>query len=112
MATEPIEVFEGSGNVYADLGLPDADTHYIKSKLVVELYRLTTALKLTQAKTAERLGITQPEVSRLFKGRFREYSVERLMNFLTAFDQDVEITVRPHPKAGEGGKITFTLATA
>lgn len=81
-------------------------------RIVAQLYRLSNARKLTQAKAGELMGINQPEVSRLFKGRFREYSVERLMGFLTAFDQDTEITVRPHPKAGEGGKITFTLASA
>ena len=112
MATEHVEIHQSSGNIYADLELPDAEIHYIKSQIVIQLYRLTNLRKLTQAKAGELMGISQPEVSRLFKGRFREYSVERLMGFLTAFDQDVEITVRPHPKAGEGGRISFTLATA
>ena len=53
------------------------------------------------------MGISQPEVSRLFKGQFREYSVERLMAFLTDFDRDVEIVVKPRRKSGERGQITF-----
>ena len=58
------------------------------------------------------MGISQPEVSRMFKGNFREYSVERLMEFVTAFDRDVEIVVRPHRKAGKPGRITFVPAAA
>ena len=65
----------------ADLGLPHADAHSLKAQIVTELYRLTNARKLTQAKASAIMGISQAEVSRLFKGRFREYSVERLMAF-------------------------------
>lgn len=90
MSDHETEIYRGSSNVFADLGLPDAKTHYIKAQIVSQLYRLANSLKLTQAKAGELMGISQPEVSRLFKGRFREYSVERLMGFLTAFDQDVE----------------------
>lgn len=58
------------------------------------------------------MGISQPEVSRLFKGHFREYSVERLMEFLTAFDRDVEIVSKPRKKSGERGQMTFKPVTA
>lgn len=102
----------GSVNIFADLGLPDAETHFLKAQIVSEIYRLAHARKLTQAQAGERMGISQPEVSRLFKGNFREYSIERLMGFLTAFGRDVEIVVRPHKKAGKGGRITFRPATA
>lgn len=102
----------GSGNIFADLGLPDAQAHFLKAQIVSEIYRLTSARKLNQTQAGKRMGITQPEVSRLFKGNFREYSVDRLMGFLTAFDRDVEITVRPHKKAGKAGKITFTPVAA
>jgi predicted XRE-type DNA-binding protein len=110
VTAQEVEVHETKGNIFADLGLPDAETHYLKAQIVTELYRLTTARKLTQAKAGEVMGISQPEVSRLFKGHFREYSVERLMGFLTAFEQDVEIVVRPHSKAGEAGRIAFKPA--
>ncbi len=112
--TRKIKVEEGSGNIFADLGLPDAETHFLKAQIVSEIYRLATARKLTQAATGKRMGISQPEVSRLFKGNFREYSIERLMGFLTAFDRDVEIVARPHRRADskrkKSGKITFTIA--
>jgi len=90
MSTGRIEVYESSGNVFADLGLPDADSHFLKAQLVSELFRLTRQRRLTQAKAGELMGISQPEVSRLFKGNFREYSVDRLMAFLTAFDRDTD----------------------
>jgi predicted XRE-type DNA-binding protein len=97
----------GSGNIFADLGLPDAGPHFLKAQIVSEIYRLCTARKLTQVQVGKRLGISQPEVSRMFKGHFREYSIERLMEFLTSFDRDVEIVVRPHKKSRKGGRIIF-----
>ena len=72
---------------------------------MAEIYRLTKQRKLTQSAAGRRMGISQPEVSRMFKGRFQEYSVDRLMTFLTTFDRDVEIRVRPHKKAGHKGRI-------
>lgn len=105
---------KSSGNVFADLGLPDAETHFLKAQIVAEIYRLATERKLTQAAAGARMGVSQPEVSRLFKGNFREYSVDRLMGFLTAFDRDVEIVARPHrrKKGAKGGRIIFTPAAA
>lgn len=97
----------GGGNIFADLGLPDAETHFLKAQIVSEIYHLANKRKLTQAESGKRMGISQPEVSRLFKGHFREYSIERLMGFLTTFDRDVEIVVRPHKRAGKLGRITF-----
>ncbi len=102
------KVLMGSANIFADIGLPDAEAHLLKAEIVAEIYRLSRERKLTQEQLGSLVGVSQPEVSRLFKGRFREYSVERLMSFLTAFDRDVEIIVRPHRKSGKPGKITFT----
>src|SRR5262245_22225345 len=102
-----IQVESGSDNIFADLGLPDAETHLLKAQIVSEIYRLTRRRKLTQAQAGKRLGISQPEVSRMFRGNFREYSVDRLMEFLTRFDRDVEIVVKPHKKTGRQGRITF-----
>lgn len=107
-----IKVEVGSGNIFADLGLPDADTHFLKAQIVAEIYRLTNQRKLTQVQAGKLIGISQPEVSRMFKGNFREYSVDRLMAFLTAFDRDVEIVVRPHKMAGKAGRITFSPIAA
>ena len=110
--TRKIRVEKGSGNIFADLGLPDAERHFLKAQIVSEIYRLAKGRKLTQAQAGKLLGISQPEVSRMFKGNFREYSVDRLMGFLTAFDRDVEIVVRPRKKAGKGGSIIFTPKAA
>lgn len=107
-----IKVERGSSNIFADLGFPDAEERLLKAQIVAEIYRLTNMRKQTQARTGKLLGISQPEVSRMFRGHFEEYSVDRLMNFLTAFSQDVEIVVRPHKKTGRTGKITFTPVAA
>src|SRR5580658_9308537 len=101
MMARKVKVEVGSGNIFADLGLPDADTHFLKAQIVSEIYRITNARKLTQAKAGKLMGITQPEVSRMFKGSFREYPIERLIGFLTSFDRDVEIVVKPHKKTGK-----------
>lgn len=103
-------VHETRDNIFADLGRPDAATHYLKAQIVAELYRLATVRKLTQAKAGDLMGISQPEVSRLFKGHFREYSVERLLAFLTAFDCDVEIVARPRTSTSLRGKVSFRPA--
>ncbi|HMJ42985.1 MAG TPA: helix-turn-helix transcriptional regulator [Pseudolabrys sp.] len=105
--TRKQKVEVSSDNIFADLGLPDAGPHFLKAQIVSEIYRLAAARKLTQVQVAKRLDISQPEVSRMFKGHFREYSIERLMEFLTGFDRDVEIIVRPHKKSGKAGRITF-----
>lgn len=107
MMARKSKVEAGSDNIFADLGLPDAGPHFLKAQIVSEIYRLAEARKLTQVQIGKRLNISQPEVSRMFKGHFREYSVERLMEFLTSFGRDVEIVVRPHKKSGKAGRITF-----
>ena len=112
MSATPNAVHESAANIFADLGLPDAERHFLKAQIVAELYRLTGERKLPQAKAGALMGISQPEVSRLFKGNFREYSVDRLMAFLTAFDLDVEITSRPRAPAAAQGVITFKPISA
>jgi hypothetical protein len=73
---------------------------------------ITNARKLTQAQSGRRMDVSQPEVSCLFKGHFREYSIERLMGSLTTFDRDVEIVVRPHKRVGKTARITFAPGEA
>lgn len=104
------EVSESGPNIFADLGFPDADAHLLKAQIVAELWRLTKARSLTQGDAGKLMGITQPEISRLFKGHFRNYSVERLLKFLTAFDRDVEIRVRPATR--RKGEVSFTTTRA
>jgi predicted XRE-type DNA-binding protein len=110
MTAKNTRIHEGGANIFADLDLPDADNHFLKAQIVAELYRLTTERKLTQQKAGVLMGISQPEISRLFKGHFREYSVDRLMTFLTSFDRDIEIVARPRDKRSKKarrGQITF-----
>jgi predicted XRE-type DNA-binding protein len=88
-------VNKSSGNVFHDLGLPEAPELLAKAQLVSRIARILEQKNLTQVQAAERLGIDQPKVSLLLRGRFEGYSLERLMRFLNALDQDVRIVVRP-----------------
>jgi len=103
-----VGVEEGSGNVFADIGLPHAEQELLKARLTLQIYKLIKARDLTQAKAGEILGIKQPHVSALMRNRAGTFSVERLMEFLTALGQDVEITVRPTRK--EHGKVSVVVA--
>ena len=94
----PKRVTESSGNVFADLGLPNADQELLKAKLTLKIYRIIKQRGLTQTQAAEVLGIRQPHVSLLMRNRAGTFSVGRLIDFLTALGQDVEITVRPARK--------------
>ncbi|HVQ66462.1 MAG TPA: helix-turn-helix transcriptional regulator [Burkholderiales bacterium] len=107
MTKRKIEAHESSGNVFADLGLPDSEERMLKAGIVVELRRLIKERELTQVKAAKLVGISQPDLSHLLRGDFDDYSAERLMKMLTAFEQDIEIIMKPHRKAGQRGRITF-----
>ena len=87
-----------TGNVCADIGLADADEHLIKAGLGVKIDRIIRQRQLTQAATAQLIGIDQPKVSAMLAGQFRGYSVERLMRFLVALGHDVEIVVKPRKR--------------
>jgi len=102
----------GSSNIFADLGLPDAEDMLLKSTIVIELRCLIEERSLSQTAAAKLIGINQADLSKILRGRFRGYSEARLMRMLTAFSQDVEITTRPHRKAGEIGKIVFKRRAA
>ena len=91
-------VEDGSGNVFADLGFPNPEREQLRAHLTLEIYRVIKSRNLTQAKTGEILGIPQPRVSGLMRGRGQSFSVERLMEFLTALGQDIRITVTPTRK--------------
>ena len=96
-------VTESSGNVFEDLGLGAAGELAIKFDLVAAIYRTITAQGFkNQAEAAVRMGIDQPRVSKLLRGYFDEYSVEKLLEFLAALGNDVEIRVSRHAKAKRG----------
>ncbi len=90
-----IEVEMGSGNVFADLGLPDAEKLKIKSGLVIEITKAVRKLGLTQEEAARRMGITQPKVSGMLRGDFSNLSERKLMDCLNRLGYDIEIKVRP-----------------
>lgn len=90
-----IEVQRGSGNVFADLGLPDADKLKIKSGLVIEIRKAMRQLGLTQQEAAKRMGITQPKVSDMMRGDFSNLSERKLMDCLNRLGYDIEIKVKP-----------------
>ncbi len=84
---------KGSSNVFADLGYGDPDTHLLKAQLVSRIDEIMTGRKLTQAEAAQAMGLSQPDVSRLLKGQFRDVSVERIMRMLTRLGCDVDIVI-------------------
>jgi predicted XRE-type DNA-binding protein len=84
------------GNIFADIGLPNAEEHLVKAKLVLRIDRILRQRGLKQVDAARVMGITQPDVWRLLRGDFRQVSVERLLRFLVALGQDVEIVIKPH----------------
>lgn len=94
-----IEVQRGSGNVFADLGLPDADKLKIKTGLVIEIRKAIRRLELTQQEAASRMGITQPKVSDMMRGDFTNLSERKLMDCLNRLGYDIEIKVKPASKA-------------
>ena len=95
---EPGHIERGSGNVFADLGIPNPDLALAKAELVRRIRDVIAERKLTQAKAAELLGLDQPKVSALVRGRVAGYTIDRLFRFLIALGQRVEITVRPNAK--------------
>lgn len=109
---DEIPVSEGSGNVFADLGLPDADALQMKAELTRQLYNRIKALGLSQVETAKRLGLKQPDVSKLMHGRFTGFSADRLIALLNVLEIDVDIVLRPHSEnGGHRGTIRVMQAT-
>ena len=86
----------GSRNVFKDLGVPNADDHMVKAELVFKIDTIIKKRRPKQVEAARLFGIRQPDVSNMLRGNFRQFSVERLLRFLVALDQDVEIVVKPH----------------
>jgi predicted XRE-type DNA-binding protein len=103
-------VTHGTGNVFADLGFPDAAERQARLRLAFALNQELDARNISQADAARVLGVTQPKVSALRRYKLAGFSVERLMNLLTALDQDVEIVIRRKPRSRKGGRITVVAA--
>ncbi|MGO8757535.1 MAG: helix-turn-helix domain-containing protein [Terracidiphilus sp.] len=104
-AKSPIGAEESSGNVFADLGIPHPEQELLKARLTLEIYRIVRKRGLTQNEAGKILGIRQPHVSALMRNRAGSFSVERLMDFLAALGQDVEISVKP--ARGRQGEVSL-----
>lgn len=103
-------IVRGTGNVFADLGYPDADERQTKLRLTHAINQIIGERRLTQVDAAGVLGVTQPKVSVLLRYRLEGFSVERLMTFLTALDRDVEIVIRKKPRSRRDARITVVAA--
>ena len=86
----------GSRNVFKDIGVPNAEEHLVKAQLVFKIDAIMKDRGLKQVEAADLFGVRQPDVSKMLRGEFRQFSVERLLRFLVALNQDVEIVVKPH----------------
>ncbi|MGA9713984.1 MAG: helix-turn-helix transcriptional regulator [Candidatus Sulfotelmatobacter sp.] len=103
-------VVQGSGNVFADLGLRDAGEKQTRVRLAVAINQIIEAQRLSQAAAARLLDINQPKISALVNYRLEGFSVERLMHFLNALDRDVEIVIRKKPRSKRAARIVVTGA--
>jgi predicted XRE-type DNA-binding protein len=103
-------VIPSSGNVFADLGLRDAEEKQTRVRLAFAVNRIIAAQRLSQNEAARLLEINQPKVSALANYRLNGFSVERLMHFLNALDRDIEIVIRKKPRSRKAAKIVVTAA--
>ena len=105
MKTDNVKIERGSKNVFVDLGIPDADAHLLKAELVTRIDKIIRRRGLKQVEAAKLLGLSQPDVSRLLRGNFRQYSMERLLRLLTALGRDVDIVIR-EPRSERPGRLS------
>lgn len=108
--SKDILVHKSSGNVFADLGLPDAEEALAKARLAQSIAGAITRKCLTQVQAASVLGIDQPKVSALLRGRLTGFSTDRLFRFLTLLDQDVQIVIKSKPRSRKHGKVSVVAA--
>lgn len=109
-AHKPIPVHQGSGNVFADLDLEDAEALLVKADLARRISSIIAHRHATQKEAAELLGIDQPKVSALMRGRLDQFSTERLLRFLTALDRDIDIVIRRKTRASRRGHLRVVTA--
>ena len=107
---EEIEVYHGSDNIFADLGLPNPEERMAKAVLSIQIHDIIKKRHLTQAKAAELLGIDQPKVSALIRGRLSGFSMERLFYFLNALGRDIDIVVKPKPRSRQQAHLRVAAA--
>lgn len=105
-----IEVEESSGNVFADLGLPDADELLAKARIVYRICDIIEERRLTQEQAAKILGVDQPKISALMRGKLSGISTDRLFRFLNALDRDVEIVIKKKPRSRPRAQVRVLAA--
>jgi predicted XRE-type DNA-binding protein len=105
-----ITIEQGSGNVFADLGYPHAEEALTKARLAQRIAEILEKQRLTQIQAAKLLGIDQPKVSKLLRGRLREFSTDRLLRFLNALDQDIEIVIKRKPRSKRQARVSVIAA--
>jgi predicted XRE-type DNA-binding protein len=110
MSEELPEYFVGSDNIFADFGLPDAEEMLARSKLMLRVTGLIEERGLTQTEAAKLLATNQPTVSDLMRGKINKFSLSRLIGFLNALGQDVQISVTPRAEDAEGPALVVTGA--
>lgn len=103
------EFEEGSGNVFADLGLEDSDEMFARAKIGFHVYQLLKDRKLPQREIAALLGIKQPEVSHLMNGHFSRFTTDKLLDFLRRLERKVTIRISPHKPGEPYQEVAFTL---
>lgn len=104
----PIECEEGSGNVFADLGLEDADELFTRAQIGFHVYTILKDKKLKQREISSLLGIAQPDVSHLMNGHFSRFTTDKLIEFLKRLDQKVTIRISPHKPGEPYQEVGFT----
>ncbi|HEX8829548.1 MAG TPA: helix-turn-helix transcriptional regulator [Longimicrobium sp.] len=102
-------VHDSTGNVFADMGMRDAEERLAKAELARAIRKILESRGLKQAEAAGLLGITQPDVSDLVRGKLARFSMERLQRFLNALDMDIRIQVGPRPSGKERAGITVEV---
>jgi predicted XRE-type DNA-binding protein len=102
MASKQREVTVGSDNVFRDLGLKNPEELLAKAKLATRIVQILEGRQLTQAQAAKLLSVDQPKVSQIYRGRLDDFSIERLMRFLTALHRDIRIVIDDKPRRGRG----------
>lgn len=104
---KPIKFEEGSGNVFADLGLKDAEQLLVRSQIGYHVFKIIEGRKLKQREIADVLGIAQPDVSHLMNGHFSRFTTDKLLDFLKRLDQKVTIEVSRHHRGEPYQEVTF-----
>lgn len=104
------EIEKGSTNVYADLGMPDAEEMLVKAQLAAKITEIIKQQKMTQTQASELLGMPQPKLSNMLNGRFRGISESKMLDCLTRLGRDVQIIVKPASRSRKSGHVSVRFA--